>query len=401
MLSTAFSIAGSGLRAMQSVVDTGSANIANANTPGYRRRDAALSELVNGGVASTTLHRFNESTAARLAQLSGDVAYQDTLAKALGRNQEQLSEASSQLAQAFDSLREAIGTMTLAPGNAQAREVAVGKAAALTSTANAHLRELDQQAAHLGREQASTLQAAQSVLAQMQELNRAVMRHGPLPELRDSLAQRAVEFAQLAGGELRFNLNGTAVVSIRGQAVLDGDVLGELPPTLGGQAGALAQARVSTLADRDAVVATLDAFAARVNEANRRGVDANGQAGGDLFAVDASGLRFVGTAASLAVSDTPGLDAQNIDSFLELGNPGIDLGAIAVRSAQASASAQGLAGAHGSVLQSLQERQRREEGVDLDAEAVRVKEAQRLYEANAKLIQVADAMLGALLSIKA
>lgn len=401
MFSTAFSIAGSGLRTMQTVVETGSANIANAHTPGYRRRDEALSELFGGGVSTQTVHRFNEATASRLTQLSAEVSYQDTLAQALRQTQAQMSDAASLAAQSLDSLRTAIGAMTVAPAQPQAREAVAQKARSLTQVANTHLEGLDHQAAQLEGERSTTVAAAHAVLAQAHELNRAVLRHGPLPELRNELAQRALEMGELTGASLRFNANGTAVLSIGDTSVLDGDVKGELPAVLGGKAAALDAAAANARASRNEMQAALAAFASRMNAANHKGTDAAGQPGGDIFEASASGLRFVGSAERFAFSEATALEAHNVANFLEVSGLGQDLGAIAVRTAQQSTAAQGLAGAHGRILQSVQERQQREEGVDVDFEISRVKQAQRLYEANAKLIQVADAMLGSLLSIRA
>jgi flagellar hook-associated protein FlgK len=401
MLTSAFSAASTGLRTMQAVVDTSSVNVANAKTPGFRRREEALFELLGGGVSSTTVHRFSEARAVRLAELAGDVAYQETLAQALRRNQAQLSEASSRMGAAFDSLRESVGALTSAPGDLSGREVAAGKAQALASTANAHLQQLQQSAQHLAHEQQGVEQAARVLLAQTHELNQAVARHGPLPELRDSLAQRGSEFAQLTGAQLRFERNGSASLSIEGRAVLDAAGPHEWPAELGGRAGALSAARALTLEDHAALEGALQAFAQRMNAANHRGTDLDGNPGGDLFALDHQGLRFVGSARGIAVSDPGGLNGHNAQSFLNLQSLAIDVGGVAVRSAAHASTAQALADTHSSVFNALEREQRQQEGVDLDQETIRIKQAQRVYEANAKLMQVADAMLGSLLSIRA
>lgn len=70
-MSSIASITLSGMRAAQSQLDTAAGNIANAQTPGYRRREVLQSTQANGGVSTEV-----RSTASEGASLETDIVNQ-------------------------------------------------------------------------------------------------------------------------------------------------------------------------------------------------------------------------------------------------------------------------------------------------------------------------------------
>jgi hypothetical protein len=296
MISSALNIGASGLRTMQAVIDNHSRNIANADTPGYRRRDTLLAEQVNGGVTYSTAHRFNETTAARLTQLAGEVGASDALARELTGAQAQLGTASTQLADAQHSLATALANAVFAPNDATTRTMVAENAAGLAQIADTNLRELDARITGANQAERLTRAQAQTKLDELAMLNQQVLANGATPAIRDRQAQVGQELASLAGGEMRFNPNGSAEFRIDGMLVLTSAGAKQLPQTLGGQAGGFAQARAELTGLRDGFETNLREYARAMNTLNQQGVDAGGQPGEELFSMEGGRFSFVGSA---------------------------------------------------------------------------------------------------------
>ncbi len=399
MISSALNIGASGLRTMQAVIDNHSRNIANADTPGYRRRDTLLAEQVNGGVTYSTAHRFNETTAARLTQLAGEVGASDALARELTGAQAQLGTASTQLADAQHSLATALANAVFAPNDATTRTMVAENAAGLAQIADTNLRELDARITGANQAERLTRAQAQTKLDELAMLNQQVLANGATPAIRDRQAQVGQELASLAGGEMRFNPNGSAEFRIDGMLVLTSAGAKQLPQTLGGQAGGFAQARAELTGLRDGFETNLREYARAMNTLNQQGVDAGGQPGEELFSMEGGRFSFVGSAASLALAGNSGAGSV-AQQMSELDTLTTGTTVLATTAAERTRAARGVADAQGFALAGWEQFRQEEEGVDVDAEMIALKNAQRAYEANAKVIQIADAMLGTLLAIK-
>lgn len=170
----------------------------------------------------------------------------------------------------------------------------------------------------------------------------------------------------------------------------------ELPKNIGGKLAASQQAYERVLAQRESLRQQVASYTDLMN-----GLNASGTPGSTLFAFDGTTMTFVGDKQSFSLQGANGnaaptqLMAQAGQSFAE------ELVGLTVRAVGAAHEAKAAAHSRSAGLESLEARQRREEGVDLDREMIDLVMTQKLYEANAKLIQTADAMLGTLLSIKA
>jgi flagellar hook-associated protein FlgK len=82
-MSSITSIASSGMSAAQTALDASASNVANANTPGYRRREVVNAEDPQGGVTASVRHSEREGPSLEadvVAQLQAKNAFLANLA---------------------------------------------------------------------------------------------------------------------------------------------------------------------------------------------------------------------------------------------------------------------------------------------------------------------------------
>ena len=77
------------------------------------------------------------------------------------------------------------------------------------------------------------------------------------------------------------------------------------------------------------------------------------------------------------------------------------VGALATQAANQASLAKIVTAGNNSSLGATEAKQQRAEGVNVDAQTIEMINAQKAYQANAKLIQIADSMLGTLINMKA
>lgn len=396
MLSPAMSIGASGLRAMQQRIDMHSHNIANANTPGYRRVDATHVEMWPGGVSTIGIHRMNPALAQRISALAGQASYSEYLSAALQDSAKTLDHTATAMGAAQEKFNSLLYRAALTPNEPGLGKNLAAQAAVVAREATEGLSRLDEQLKELGTEKAMLAQQVKIKMGELAELNRQALAVGEEPVLRNRQAQVGKELAELVGGEVRLEKDGTASFIVDNHIVVGASGTMKLPEKVGGKLAASTQAYEQVLAQRKNLQEQVATYTDQMN-----GLNASGTPGDTLFSFDSTTMTFVGDEQSFSLQGANGnpaplqLMAQAGQSFGE-GLVGLTVQAVG-QAHEAKASADSRSGSLGL----LEERQRREEGVDLDREMIDMAMTQKLYEANAKLIQTADAMLGTLLSIKA
>lgn len=403
MFSNSFSIGASSLRAMQKQVDIHSANIANVNTPGYRRRDVYTQTEFGGGVSNVVMHRFNPATAQRLSQLSGETGYFDAKSSALNHASDVVSQAATDVGAAQNKLNELLYRASLTPSEPGLRQQIASAAGALASVANSGISSLETQITHLSRDVKTTKGLAEQKMDELASLNQEAFRTGPTPALRDRQAQVGRELSELVGGEVRMEKDGTATFMLNNAPLVYSDTKRALPDTTGGKLAGLKDAQTATIGYRDELTAQLEGYATQMNALNATGVDANGAAGQPLFAMSMGQLQYTGDSAGNAFAvqgSGPGVPSptQAMANMTTLAEGYLDT---VVKSAADSSAAATTSSSKDATLAMLDEEQQAKEGVDLDSEMIALKLAQRIYEASAKVIQTADSMMGTLLNMKA
>ena len=443
MPSAMFNIARTGTAAARASLELTAINIANASNPDYARRTSLQSELVSvsatsrgvlNGVVIDGIGR-NESTALlrQARDRASDVARADAELSGL-RDAETALEQSRLFATLVDFEAE----LTRLEGNPlepALREAALESARQLAATFNLadqtlgnareqvfdeatlSLADLNLQATELARinsdlaraqpntaEQAALLDARDAALRAMAEQsgldvsfdNRGIatvrLDAAPSAVLVDGDAASVLNVSQAADGTIAFDLAGTAVALNTG--------------TLAGQAGALQQ-MAGYQAELDAAAGSM---IARANNAQGNGADAAGNAGQPLFAGTSAATMSLALTSGVQLATAPAgsaagsSDASNLAALVDAigasDGPVADVDGLLLnvssRIAALDVTRTGLA----AVSQSADEALRSAVGVDLDREAADLVRLQQAFEANARVIQVANELFNVILNLR-
>ena len=350
--------AGTSLAAQQEVTATASNNIDNANTPGYSRQTAVVTDLaptdtvggtvVGGGATVTTVtqarNRFLEAQIPQaLAQAAQSSAESDALASLATFNTGTDASSGSStttggaLSTAISSFYSSLSAVAQDPSDPSLRSAAFGEAQALAQAFNTTSEDiassrsaLDTQASGLVGE----INAAAAAVAQLNgEIQEASAGGTPPNDLLDQRQTQLDTLATLTGGTPLTTSQGYVNVMLPGGiALVAGTSAGSLStqpdPTNGGHLGlvltqpggtstiAIADAGVGgslggTLAARDGALATAAAqvdelasdLSAQLNTVNEAGYGLAGSTGLALFTTGPTATGAAG-AMSLALSNS-------------------------------------------------------------------------------------------------
>jgi len=438
-----FNIARTGTAAARASLELTASNIANANNPDYARRTSLQSELV--GVSATSRGVLNgvvidgigrNDSAALLRQArdrASDVARADAELKGL-RDAETALEQS----RLFETLVDFEAELTRLEGNPlepALREATLENARQLANTfnlADATLGNAREQTTDEAQLSLDALNRGAEDLARINlDLSRAdpnTLEQAALLDARDA-ALRGL--SEQAGIDVTFDDDGAATVRLDGTPsalLVDGNTSTPIAlvqaadgtitfdaagtgfslntGTLAGQATALQQ-----MADYQS---ELDAIAAdtiaRANTAQGNGADATGAAGQPFFAGTNAGsisLALIsGTQIATAPAGSPAGSTDTSNLAALTASIGADDGPIAEldnlllntssRIAALDVTRTGLA----SISQSADEALRAETGVDLDAEAANLIRLQQAFDANSRVLQVANELFNTILNLR-
>jgi flagellar hook-associated protein 1 FlgK len=436
-------IGASGIGAYRSALSVIADNVANAETPGYARRDVALRETSaasagplyrapasGGGVAAASVTRAWDafkSTDARDA--ASDAAGAGTRAQWLGAVEKALPDGDNGIPARIGSFFSAAGRLAGDPTSGVARSAALaalGDAAASIRSGAAGLARVRE---GIGADATATVASANSNLTALAEVNRSIARapegsnaKAALSDQRDRLLG---DLSSQIGIDATIAANGTVAVSIAGApetALVSGDAAsaigltlgedGRLSLDIGGARIAPSGGKLAGLRDAAATAAdstaTLDKlaveFAGQINSWQAQGRNPAGATGTPLLTVGATAATLV-----LATSDPSAIAAAsdggpggNMATLTDLRGP---MGAEARISALINLNAQALATTN---AQASAANSRRDaaaaarddvSGVDLDREAAELIRYQQAYDGAAKVIQVARETLNSILQL--
>ncbi len=453
--------AASSLEAQRALAATASHNIENANTPGYARQRANLvevtpAEMVNGmfigrGVALDSItqvrDRFLEAQIpAALGQAASSAAESGALQALHSLDPGATGGLGDALAAFYSSLR----ALSQNAGDTGLRAAVLGSAGALAHSFNRVAQDVAGARGALDAELqglAGEVNLEARAVADLNGQIRAARAGGGEPnDLLDLRQQHLDRLAELTGatavptsdGDLNVLLpGGAALVAGQSAAQLStapdtangGHLLvrirgvdGSGPSTLA--AGALSGSMGGTLAARDRGLADVErsvdqlAFdlAGALNAAHGAGYDLAGNAGQPLFDVGAGSagaarrmrllLSDPSQLAAASAAGAPG-DGSNLQGLLGTesaiaGGPGASdaLSSIVSRFGAEAQRAAAFAEQDGAIRDHLQAQRDSVSGVSIDEELIRMQQAQRGYEAIAKVIQTADQMLQTLMDLR-
>jgi flagellar hook-associated protein 1 FlgK len=321
----------SALLAQQRALATTSNNIANANTPGYSRQRVELTErpverygdeLLGTGVQVDGIRRLTDDILAdQIRTAAGGFSRAGAFVGLAETLDDMLAGAETGLTATMQSFVNALQDIANDPSSTSARQVLISEARNLVS----RFESMDQRMTQIGDELRSRMTAAtaeiNSLGAGIAEVNRKILDAGvatgrPAPpdllDQRDRLLERLSELVQV---DTTMQRDGSMSVFIgTGQVLVLGTDAAELAVTAGttdpdqpqivlrgtgpdvditrfvtgGELGGLLDFNREMLAPARSELGRIAmGLVTTVNAVHRNGMDADGQLGGDFFAIGA------------------------------------------------------------------------------------------------------------------
>jgi flagellar hook-associated protein 1 FlgK len=446
----------SGAVASQVALSAASQNIANLQTKGYTRQSAVLAAVApatgtrgaGNGVQVTSLMRFSDnyktqqlwSSNSELGAYSQNQTYLTQLEKVMGDDTASVSSG-------VDQFFTALNAVAADPSSAPLRQQVVTGASlmsqrfnSLNTVFNAQLQSIRQQRSSLVDSANSNITSIATLNAQIANANATGSNPSALIDKRD---QAIDSLSSLMALDVSDQPDGTRDVSLKsGQSLVLGGIAGKLsvgggidqtftldvagstfalePTTAGGQLGGLSSYLQNTLQPLQQGVADMaQSIADKVNTQLGAGYTSTGATGTPLFTYTPGSTSTMLQVASgfettdLAFSSDPAApgDTGNLQQLVAIQRQPITVtglgsvtisdadtqlvGRLAVDSQQnngALTTAQSLRDQATSDWQSTS-------GVNQDEEAVNLVEYQNMYQANMKVISVANALFDATLQM--
>lgn len=322
MASSMLSIGVSGLQAAQTALATNSNNIANVYTPGYSRETVELSggpgaSPVSGVSVSSISRQTDAYLSAQLDSALSASAALETREANLSQIDNLLADEEAGLAPLMQQFFAAIEGVASQPGDPAARESMLGTAESLAGQLNAFAGYLDEMDAGVNARIGDVVGDINNATTQIASLNEQISmtraRTGEEPlGLLDQRDQAVTELQSLVGVDVQEQGGRLSISLGNGQQLVNGSDSHDLvavvdpqdasrvvvnysaapgmPMSLeegqleGGTLGGLLGFREESLAPAQNQLGQLAAgLALTFNAQHGDGIDANGDAGGDLF----------------------------------------------------------------------------------------------------------------------
>lgn len=447
----------SGLAASQAALDVASQNIANLQTPGYTRQAALLAAVrsstgqrraAGNGVEVTSIMRVTDlyktqqmwQTASTLGRYAPAQTYLSQLERVMG-------DDGASLSRGIDNFFEALNAVAgVDPTSTPLRQQVVTAASAMSQRFNNMNNVFDAQATSVNQQRSAIVSGVNATLANLASLNRQIVMasatgtsHSALLDARDqaidSLAtQLDVEVIQQPDGSRNISLasgqalviGGTHATVIAGAGAVQTFTLrfGGMdyaldPVAVGGELGGLGAFERDILQPLRAGVSDLALeLSSRINTQLAAGFTMSGAPGSPLFQFTAGGgADMLQVAAGFQTGDlafsadgAPG-DSGNLQRLIDIRLQPVNItglgavmladadtqltGKLAVDSARNRASLD----TSETIRQQAVADWKSTSGVNQDEEAVNLLEFQKLYQANLKVLSVANSLFDATLAM--
>jgi flagellar hook-associated protein 1 FlgK len=345
-LNTSLLIGAQALDATEGALDATSNNIANANTPGYSREIALLSEnpesdsvddVSGGGVTLDGLQSVrDELLNLQIQQQTSLQSAADTESSSLQQIQTNFTTTGNDIASALTSFSSSLAQLSANPSSAAVQQSVLSDGQNLADAFNSTANGLTSVQSSADQQVPQTVAQINSLSAQIAQLNGELGQApanedgGTVQDQLDQLVQQLsgltnVSVTQSSDGETITTGSGTPLVlggqsfnlqSTAGpnglQEVLDSNgnnITGSITGgTLGGAIQIAGQVIPGFLTQLNTLASQ---FAASFNAAQAQGFDSNGNAGANFFTVPANPAQ---AAAGIAVADiTPSQIAISSD----------------------------------------------------------------------------------------
>lgn len=448
-MSDLLSLGLSGVTAYRNALSAVGDNVANAETPGYARRDVTLREGMASG-ASSPIYREGMSfggveaasvTRAWDAYRAADSRYAasaagraDVRSQWLSSVETALDDGTAGVGATMGAFFDAGESLASTPSDRLGRTsmlMALDSATAAIRTTADGLARVSDGVAKAVQLDVDGLNADMSALV---EVNRALRQVAPgltsrasmedeRDRLIDSIAARIDVTANIgANGVATLTLGGATGVTLLDQAsravigsatAADGRIQLRMfangtttpLPATGGRLAGLVDVAGSTADKRASFEAMAQKLVDDVNNWSAQGVDANGNPGGPLLSMTAGAISLKTTTsdpAAIAAASTDGTENGNLLQLSSLRGAGSAEGqwaALVASNAQSLNSAKSEAAATATRRDGAFAARDEVSGIDLDTEAAQLLRYQRAYDGSAKIIQVARDTVQAILDL--
>ena len=449
----------SGALAAQAALSATSQNVANVMTPGYTRQGALLASVqplqggvlsAGSGVAVPSLLRFSDGyKSLQLWSAASELGLRATAQPYLTQIEQVLGDDESGINSGLDAFFSAINAASVDPTSNPLRQQVITTADALAQRFNSLNQVLSNQRASVAQQRLTAVAQINTLSGQIAKLNAEValtqgtgVNPSGLIDARDS---KIDELAALVALQVVEQPDGSRSVSLRGGQPL---VVGARAATLsaqthpdgsqtlkvdfanesfslantrlGGSLGGLAEFEDGSLAPLMASITSMaQQLAQNVNTQLAAGYAVDGTPGQPLFTFDSTGATGVlnvnagMTAADLAFSQnaaTPG-NSDNLLALIALKSQPVtlpSLGSVSLSDAVTQLVAQlGMASQQNTaglttaqtVRNQAEESWKSTSGVNLDEEAANLIQYQQMYQANMKVVAVANELFNSTLAM--
>ena len=441
--------------AAQAAVNAASQNIANMNTRGYTRQGVLLGAVAGstpqspgGGVEVKSLLRFSDAyksqqmwrAASDLGARTQTQPYMTQLERVMGDN-------GSSISSGIDNFFKALNAAGVDPTSTPLRQQIVTAADAMAQHFNSINSVMSNQVLSVHQQRDALVPQVNTTLSNIAALNGKISGAGAtgtnVSALIDARDQAIDELAGKMALEVIDQPDGSRSVSLKsGQPLVLGSIAGSISTslnpanqqiltlqfatstfvvdnaTVGGQMGGLSEFETKTLLPMQQAVKTIATeLATKINAQLAAGKTMTGLSGGPLFVLAPGSANILGitpgfTAAALALSSTTAAgDSGNLQELIKIKNNSIfvpPIGPVMIGDADTQLVGKlGIDSQQNKALLSTANTVREQavadwlstSGVNKDEEAVNLLEFQKMFQANMKVISVANDMFDATLAM--
>ena len=443
----------SGSNAAQAALGAASQNIANLQTPGYTRQGVLLSSLGSGsgvrsagnGVEVGALLRFSDSYKnQQMWRSASDQGFRSQTQPYLTQLERVMGDDTSSISNGIDGFFTALNAAAVDPTSTPLRQQIITSADAMAQHFNSISNVMSNQLLSLQQQRSAIIPQANTALQNIAALNQRISTStasgtnvSALIDSRDQLidglaSQMAIEVNNQSDGSISISLKsgqplviGSMAGTLSGNLTQSGDQVFSLTfanskftldnVAIGGQMGGLGEFEQNTLKPMQQSVADLASnLTTEVNAQLALGKTMAGNTGGPLL-VYANGKMSITdnfNAKDLALSGTGAAgDSSNLQKLIDIKTKPVQVDWVgSVLLSDADTQLVGKLGIYSQQNQALLKTAdtvrtqavndwKSTSGVNKDEEAMNLVEFQNMYQANMKVISVANTLFDATLAM--
>ncbi|HEX8606194.1 MAG TPA: flagellar hook-associated protein FlgK [Pseudoduganella sp.] len=446
----------SGAIAAQAALNATSQNVANLQTAGYTRQGVLLAAMTPGvgtklagnGVEVSALLRFADSyKTQQMWRANSELGRYSQQQPYLSQLEQVMGDDKSSLSYGVDNFFKALNAVGEEPTSAPLRGQVVAQAGALAESFNSIYQVTRNQQLSVLQQRDAILPKFNTLTQNIASLNQRIVAAGAtgtnVSGLIDERDMAIDSLSQLTAIEVLEQPDGSRAISLKsGQPLVAGNVAASIgidstggtpqmqvtfarsvyavdDTRMGGQIGGLASFEKNTLKPlQDSIVSMATQLATKINTQLAAGKDSAGNAGGPMFQLTGGGgggilsvtAGYDSGALALSSDGTPG-DSGNLQLLVDIKSQAITLPSVgSVIIGDADTQLVGKLGIDSQQNKSLLNtattiRYQAEDdwaatsGVNRDEEAMNLVEFQNMYQANMKVIAVANTLFDSTLAM--